>query len=67
MDGVTSFYLLIPLSLMGKRVYLSIHTVLHRKGEHQSLSRRLIDWLDRWFFEHHCSGCLVASPTIEAQ
>lgn len=67
MDGVTSFYLLSPLSMMGKKVYVSIHTVLRRKDETRTPARRLIDLLNRWFFEHHCAGCLVASPIIEKQ
>ncbi|MGW1420232.1 glycosyltransferase family 4 protein [Bradyrhizobium manausense] len=67
MDGVTSFYLLSPLSMMGKRVYVSIHTVLRGKGETRTSARKFVDVLNRWFFEHHCAGCLVASPIIERQ
>lgn len=67
MDGVTSFYLLSPLSMMGKRVFLSIHTVLRQKGEVRSGFRRLLDRFDCWFLESHCAGCLVASPTIATQ
>jgi glycogen synthase len=67
MDGVTSFYLLAPLAISGRRVFLSIHTVLWRKNETQDNRKRLVNWLNRWFFQNYCAGCLVASPAIESQ
>jgi glycosyltransferase involved in cell wall biosynthesis len=67
MDGVTSFYLLAPLALTGRRVFLSIHTVLWRRGEKPTRGRRLINYLNGWFFRRYCAGCLVASSVIGSQ
>ncbi|QHO78436.1 hypothetical protein ACH79_43470 [Bradyrhizobium sp. CCBAU 051011] len=67
MDGVTSFYLLAPLAISGRKVFLSIHTVLWRKNEKQNSRKRLLDRFNGWFFRNYCAGCLVASPTIESQ
>lgn len=67
MDGVTSFYLLIPLALSGCRVFLSIHTVLWKKGEKRNIAGRLVDRLNGWFFRNYCAGCLAASGVIKSQ
>lgn len=67
MDGVTFYFLLVPLSWLGRRVFLSIHTVMRSERARQSLLQRTIARLDAWFIRHHCAGCLVASPRIGAQ
>jgi glycogen synthase len=67
MDGVTSFYMLAPLAWTGKRIFLSIHTVIWREGSKFGLLRRLLLRLDGWFIRRHCAGCLVASPAIASQ
>jgi glycogen(starch) synthase len=67
MDGVTFFFLLAPLAWSGRRVFLSIHTVLRRKGVPQSRVQRMIAVFDAWFIRRYCVGCLVASPRIAAQ
>ena len=67
MDGVTFFFLLAPLVWSGRRVFLSIHTVLRQEGSKLSLSQRITAKLDAWFIRRYCSGCLVASPRIASQ
>jgi glycosyltransferase involved in cell wall biosynthesis len=67
MDGVTSFYLLAPLAMTGRRVFLSIHTVLWKNGEKQTRGGRLINRLNSWFLRRYCAGCLVASSAIGSQ
>lgn len=67
MDGVTLFFLLTPLAWSGRRIFLSVHTVLWRDGAHLGLLKRLILRLDGWFIRRHCAGCLVASPAIASQ
>jgi glycogen(starch) synthase len=67
MDGVTFFFLLTPLAWSGRRIFLSVHTVLWRAGANSSLLRRLTLRLDGWFIRRHCAGCLVASPAIASQ
>ena len=67
MDGVTFFFLLAPLAWSGRRVFLSIHTVLRREGVPQSRLQRVIAGFDAWFIKRYCAGCLVASPKIAAQ
>lgn len=67
MDGVTFFFMLAPLAWMGRRIFLSIHTVLWREGVVPSRMQRLVRRLDGWFLRKHCAGCLVASPAIARQ
>jgi glycogen(starch) synthase len=67
MDGVTFFFLLAPLAWSGRRIFLSIHTVLRREGVPQSRLQQMIAGLDAWFIGRYCAGCLVASPRIAAQ
>jgi glycogen synthase len=67
MDGVTSFFLLTPLAWSGRRIFLSVHTVLWREGANGGLLHRLLLRLDGWFIRRHCAGCLVASPAIALQ
>jgi glycogen(starch) synthase len=67
MDGVTFVFLLAPLVWSGRRVYLSIHTVLRQGGSQLSLSQQMTAKLDAWFIRRYCSGCLVASPRIASQ
>ena len=67
MDGVTLFFLLTPLAWSGKRIFLSVHTVLWRDGANLGLLKRLILRLDGRFIRRHCAGCLVASPAIASQ
>jgi glycogen(starch) synthase len=67
MDGVTFFFLLAPLVWCGRRVYLSIHTVLWREGTRANFLHGVIRSLNGWFFRNACAGCLVASPAIAQQ
>jgi glycosyltransferase involved in cell wall biosynthesis len=67
MDGVTFFFLLAPLVWSGKRVFLSIHTVLRRDGMEPTVLQKAVSKLDAWFIRRHCAGCLVASPKIASQ
>jgi glycogen synthase len=66
MDGVTFYFLLLPLSWFGRRVFLSIHTVIGSQGANQGFLQRTTARLDAWFIRRHCAGCLVASPRIAA-
>jgi glycogen synthase len=67
MDGVTFFFLLAPLAWSGRRVFLSIHTVLRRDRAQLNSVQRMVAGLDGWFIRRHCAGCLVASPKIAVQ
>jgi glycogen synthase len=67
MDGVTFFFLLAPLVWSGRRVFLSIHTVLWRPGTRPKLLQRIVRSMDSWFLRTQCAGCLVASPAIGEQ
>jgi glycogen synthase len=67
MDGVTFFFLLAPLVWSGRRVFLSIHTVLWRQGTRPKLLQRIVRSMDGWFLRTQCAGCLVASPAIGEQ
>jgi glycogen synthase len=67
MDGVTFFFLLAPLAWSGRRVFLSIHTVLWREGSRAKFLDGVIRSLNGWFFRKTCAGCLVASPAIAQQ
>jgi len=67
MDGVTALFLLTPLAWLGKRVFLSVHTVLWRDSSKLRLSQRMTLQLDGVFIRRYCAGCLVASPAIDAQ
>jgi glycosyltransferase involved in cell wall biosynthesis len=67
MDGVTSFFMLAPLAWAGRRIFLSVHTVLWRDSPPSGGWRAFLRNLDRWFFRHHCAGCLAASPAIADQ
>jgi glycogen(starch) synthase len=67
MDGVTFFFLLAPLAWCGRRVFLSIHTVLWREETRVKFLHRVIRSLNGWFFRKKCAGCLVASPAIAQQ
>jgi glycogen(starch) synthase len=67
MDGITFFFLLAPLAWSGRRVFLSIHTVLRREGAHLSFLQKTTARWDSWFIRRYCAGCLVASPRIASQ
>jgi glycosyltransferase involved in cell wall biosynthesis len=67
MDGITFYFLLTPLAWAGKRVFLSIHTVLRREGTQLSVVQNMVARLDAWFIRRYCAGCLVASPRIASQ
>jgi glycogen(starch) synthase len=67
MDGVTFFFMLTPLAWSGRRIFLSIHTVLWREGTDLKLIQRIFLRLDSWFLRRHCAGCLVASSAIASQ
>jgi len=67
MDGITFFFMLAPLAWTGRRIVLSVHTVLWREGVFPSRMQRLTRKLDAWFLRKYCAGCLVASPTIANQ
>ncbi len=67
MDGITFFFMLAPLAWTGRRIFLSVHTVLWREGVVPSRGQRLIRWLDAWFLRKYCAGCLVASTAIANQ
>jgi glycogen synthase len=67
MDGVTFFFLLAPLAWFGRRVFLSIHTVLRQEGAQLSAIEKTTATLDAWFIRRYCAGCLVASPRIASQ
>jgi glycosyltransferase involved in cell wall biosynthesis len=67
MDGVTFFFLLAPLAWSGRRIFLSIHTVLWREGVRPKLFQRIVSSMDGWFLRTRCAACLVASPAIGQQ
>ena len=67
MDGVTHFFLLAPIAWAGRRIFLSVHTVLWSKEQRLSVGRRLVSVLNRWFLRRYCAGCLAASPAIAEQ
>jgi glycogen synthase len=67
MDGVTFFFLLAPLSWAGRRIFLSIHTVLLSEGFHPNAFQRIVRTMDGWFLRTRCAGCLVASTAIGSQ
>ena len=67
MDGVTFFFLLAPLAWSGRRVFLSIHTVLRREGVPQSRMQRVIGRISCLVHQAILRGLPVASPKIAAQ
>jgi len=67
MDGVTFAFLLWPLSLAGRRIYRSDHTVLRPAFRPLSATGRAILALEGWFLRHGCAGALAVSDQIRAQ
>lgn len=67
LDGVTHWFLLSPLRLFGRRLYVSAHTVFWQAGDTIPAKYRAIHRSEGWFLRKICSGALVASDTIGDQ
>lgn len=67
LDGVTHWFLLAPLRLFGRRLYVSAHTVFWQPGDKVPAKYKAIHRGEGWFLRSICSGALVASETIGGQ